>query len=427
MITTGTTHSSLGELIRHHRKQAEMTLVQLEELSKVDKASISRIESGQIKRPTWETIQKIGFALNISYEEMIEQYLEIEERVDVLFTILNESVEKNNLSIIAKVAMKALQFPVEDSLELVEKLCDKIDHIDNSSIRLTLYKVMIEYSRAHGIMHYLAKGMLQTYLIERDDFSKLRSTYESGKGILFFKEFLTSEELGVMYYKLSVHAYNLCLFKDSVDMGINALNETITETRMRANTIFAICNSYYYLDDYEQTKEFLEKYKEFSLPEVNDNAKGIEAILHSANGEHQQAVTKLQEILPNCGDNALLHVVNHLIMLYFETENLAAIEDIIKLEEKILSITYVTPFKKAELALYFRLKGDYYIRTKMIEEGINCYLEAAKRYGKIDLVARESECLKLIMKIHTNNKEAMDVSTIEKIETYLDYKVETLY
>ncbi|NBI29040.1 hypothetical protein [Chengkuizengella marina] len=206
---------------------------------------------------------------------MIEQYIGIEDRADVLFTILNESVEKNNLSIITKVAMKALQSPVEDSLELVEKFYDKIDHINNPSIRLTLYKVMIEYSRAHGIMPYLAKGMLQSYLI------------------------------GVMYYKFSVHAYNLCLFKDSVDMGINALNETITETRMRANTIFAICNSYYerddfsklrstyesgkgilffkefltseeqFLENYEQTKEYLEKYKEFSLPEVEDNVKGI--------------------------------------------------------------------------------------------------------------------------------------------------------
>ncbi|NBI29041.1 hypothetical protein [Chengkuizengella marina] len=107
------------------------------------------------------------------------------------------------------------------------------------------------------------------------------------------------------------------------------------------------------------------------------------------------------------------------------SKNISAIEELIQLEERLLSITYVTPFKKAELARYFRLKGDYYIHTKRVEEGINFYLEAAKRYGKVDLIARESECLKFIMDLYTNNKEMIDVSTIEKLGNNLDYKVNT--
>ncbi|MFS1512019.1 helix-turn-helix domain-containing protein [Chengkuizengella sp. SCS-71B] len=426
MITTKES-SSLGELIRHHRKQAEMTLVQLEQLTSVDKASISRIESGQVKRPTLVTIQKIGFVLNIPYEKMIERYIEIEERAEVLFSILKKLIHvEESIPIITKVAMKALQSSFEDSIDLVERLYNMISNIDEPSIKLALYQVIIDYSRAHGIMPYIAKGLLQTYLIERDDFTKFRSTYASGRGVLFFEDFLTSEEKGLMYYKLGVHAYYLCLFEEGIDMGRKALNATICDTRMQANTIYFLCNCYYYLGYYDQTKEYLNQYKEYSLPEVKDNVKLTEARLHSANGNHQEAIIILQENLKHCGDFTLLHVVNRLITLYLQTKNLSDIEELIQLEEKLLSIKYVTPVKKAELAHYFKLKGDYCVLTERIELGINCYLEAASRYAKVDHIAKESDCLRLIMNIHSLNKEAMDVfSTIQKLETYHDYKMKT--
>ncbi|NDI36353.1 hypothetical protein [Chengkuizengella sediminis] len=101
-----------------------------------------------------------------------------------------------------------------------------------------------------------------------------------------FAEFLTSEEKGVMYYKLSVHAYNLCLFKESVEMGEEALDASIFDTRIKANTIQAICNSHYYLSNYEQARIYLDQYKEFSLPEVKDNVNVLEAMLYSANGDY---------------------------------------------------------------------------------------------------------------------------------------------
>ncbi|NDI36443.1 helix-turn-helix domain-containing protein [Chengkuizengella sediminis] len=425
MITTKA-NSSLGELIRHHRKQAEMTLVQLEKLTDVDKASISRIESGQVKRPSLVNIQKIGCILKISSEEIIERYIEVEERDEVLFTIFDKLIQgEKNISIISNVAMKVLQSPVVDSIELVKRLYEKVTIIEKPSIKLALFQLIINYSRAHGIMPYIAKSMLQVYLIERDDFSKFRSTYVSGKGILFFEDFLSSEERGLMYYKLGVHAYYLCIFEESVDLGRKALDAEISDNRMRANTIYFVCNCYYYLGDYEQTKKYLTLYNEYSLPEVKDNTKLIEAALHSANGKHQLAISVLQENLPYCGDDTLLHVVNLLIILHLQTKNLSEIEMLFHLERRLLSIPCVTPFLQAELAHYYKLRGDYYIVTERIEEGINCYLEAAAGYAKVDLIAKESDCLRLILNIHTNKKETMDVSTIEKLETYHNYKVKT--
>ncbi|NDI34653.1 hypothetical protein [Chengkuizengella sediminis] len=225
-----------------------------------------------------------------------------------------------------------------------------------------------------------------------------------------------------MYYKFSVHAYNLCLFEESVEMGKKALHAKISDTRMRANTIQAVCNGYYYLGDYEKAKEYLDRYKEFLLPEVKDNANVLEAMLHTAYGNHELAISILQKNLPHCGEFTLLHVVNFLFTLYLQTGNLSAIEELVQLEEKLLSITYVTPFKKAELAHYFKLKGEYFLLTEKLEVGINFYLEAAKRYSKVDLINLESECLQQITNIHTTNNGDI-VSIFEKLGTYYDNKV----
>ncbi|NBI29118.1 helix-turn-helix domain-containing protein [Chengkuizengella marina] len=413
--------SSLGELIRYHRNNKRITLEKLDQLTNVDKSNISRIESGQIKRPTLEAILKIGSTLEIPKEELMEPYIEVEERSEVLFTILNDFNHSENIQLLKKIAKKILQSPTEDSVHLVEKLYSRIASIEEPSTKLALYQLIVNYSRAYGIMPYFAKSLLQTYLIKRDDFTKLRSTYESGKGILEFEEFLTSEEKGIMYYKLATHAYNLCLFKDSVELGEKALDAKIYDTKMKADSIYTVCNGYYYLGYYEQTKDYLAQYKEFSLPEVKDNAKITETMLLSANGNHQLAISELRESLPYCLDDALLHVVNHLITLNLQTKKLSELQELFQLEEKLLSIPSLTPFKHSQLALYFKLKGDYYILLKKIEEGIGCYLEAAKRYAKVDLVVKESECLRQTM--HNLNKEEIDSSLIEQIEVYFDEKV----
>ncbi|NBI31186.1 winged helix-turn-helix domain-containing protein [Chengkuizengella marina] len=338
----------------------------------------------------------------------------IEDKADVLFAIFNEVLQEESLPLITKVAMKILQTPVENSQELVEKFYERIVAIEKPSIRLALYQVIIDYSREHGIMPYLAKGLLQTYLIEREDFTKLRSTYTSGKGVLSYDEFLTTEERGVMYYKLGVHAYYLSLFEEGLDLCKKALIAGIAETRMHANTIYCICNCYYHLENYIQAKEYLEQYKEFSLSEVKDNIKLTESRLHSVNGSHYRAVSLLQDSLPYCGNFTLLHVVNRLITLYLQMKNLSAIRELIQLEGKLLTIPYVTPFKKARLAQYFKLKGEYYILTERVEEGLKSFLEAAAGYAKVDLPSKESECFRIIRGTEAINRLRDQSSTFLK-------------
>ncbi|NDI36449.1 winged helix-turn-helix domain-containing protein [Chengkuizengella sediminis] len=337
----------------------------------------------------------------------------VEDRADLLFSIFNELQQEESLPIITKVTMKALQSPVEDSLTLVEKVYDRIATIEKPSTKLALYQVIIDYSREHGIMPYLAKGLLQSYLIERDDFTKFRATYASGKGVLLFGDFLTDEERGLMFYKLGVHAYNLSIFEESVEMGRKALDETICDTRMQANTIYFLCNSYYYLGDFKQAKKHLTLYKNSSLPEVKNNAKLIEGLLHSANGNHHLAISLLQENLIKSGNDCLLHIVL-LITLHLQIKKISAVKELLEHEEEILSITYVTPFKQAKLSQFFKLKGEYYILTERVEEGINYLLEAATRYAKVDLISKESECFRIIQGTKVINRLGSQPNTFIK-------------
>ncbi|MDP5272787.1 winged helix-turn-helix domain-containing protein [Chengkuizengella axinellae] len=320
----------------------------------------------------------------------------VEDKIDSLFPIQKELIDENNLPEVIKVINETLYSYEEVPLQLVKRLYDLIATIKETTIQLALYQSIIDYSRTHGIILYIAKGLLQTYLIERDDFTKLRSTYESGKRVLFFEEFLTNEELGMIYYKLATHAYNLYLFEESIELGEKALEATACNTRMTANTICGLSNSYYQLGQYELTEQYLTRYKEFSFPEVKDNAIGIEAMLHSAKGNNYVAISILQDNLPQCGDFTLLHTVNHLITLYLQSKYLSVIQKLLQMEKRLFSITYTTPFKKAELAHFIKLKGDYYIHIEQIEDGMKYYLDAATGYAKVDLTSKESECFRLI-------------------------------
>ncbi|MFS1511776.1 helix-turn-helix domain-containing protein [Chengkuizengella sp. SCS-71B] len=422
MIETIENRLSLGELIKHYREKADMTQEKLAEKVNVDKAGLCRVETGKVKRPAWETLQKIISILNIPEDELLEPYIENVDNVNILFSKLDGLLHKKgaNIHLIEKVATKILQLPTDESIEVVQELYNKTAGVSCPSVRLTLYKTITGYSKSHGMMPYIARCLLGIYLIERDDFTKLRSTYESGKANLFFNDFLTSEERGEFYYKLQVHAYYTNQFEESVEMGMKAMNETISDTRTLANTIGVLSNGYYRVGDYKQSKAYLDRYKKFSFPEVKDNVKLIESLLHSANGHYQLAISILEDALPNCGDFALLHAVNQLIELYFKTNNLPAIKELLKLEEKLLSIPCFNPFKKAELGYYFKHKGKYFILTDEIEKGINYCLEAAKRYAKVDLVDKEKDCLWIISDIHDTNKETKSFKAMKKLNIYLE-------
>ncbi|MCM3337751.1 helix-turn-helix domain-containing protein [Paenibacillus sp. MER TA 81-3] len=164
--------ATLGELIQCYRQKRDISLSKLQELIGIDKSSLSRIENGEIKRPDFQIIQSIAAVLGIPSDDIVELYIEIGHKSDVIYSFLQKALEApSSASLITKIATKFLEAPNEESLDLVEKLYQTINSVNDTYIKLSLYSLIIDYSRSHGIMPYTAKGLYQRYLIERNEIS----------------------------------------------------------------------------------------------------------------------------------------------------------------------------------------------------------------------------------------------------------------
>lgn len=65
--------STVAKNIRKFRKQKELSQDKLSRLADVAHATIIKIESGGIKSPTIDTVQKIASALDVSLDTLIKK------------------------------------------------------------------------------------------------------------------------------------------------------------------------------------------------------------------------------------------------------------------------------------------------------------------------------------------------------------------
>ena len=99
------TFTSLGELVKEKREEFGITLSELSRRTGVSKGIISKIESGETKRPELRNLKLIADAINIPYEDIIDRYIDVELRIDILEAFLAEAVEIANISLLTKVAI----------------------------------------------------------------------------------------------------------------------------------------------------------------------------------------------------------------------------------------------------------------------------------------------------------------------------------
>lgn len=143
---------TIGELILDTRRASNMSITQLSELSGVNRGAISRLENNDVKRPEFAAIYALSVALQIPFDTIVHYYVDTEKRSDVLLHILSVSIQQNSdIDLIRKVATKYLEAPNEDSFDLTEKLYQHIDSIEDTSIKLSIYNLIVEYSRSHEL------------------------------------------------------------------------------------------------------------------------------------------------------------------------------------------------------------------------------------------------------------------------------------
>ncbi|MCY9517195.1 helix-turn-helix domain-containing protein [Paenibacillus apiarius] len=408
---------TFGDLIRNYRYEANLSLAQLGELAGLSKGTISKLENGEVKRPDFKTVHALAKVLQIPFDDIIEKYTMMENRSDVLISILHTSVESAP-SLSVKVAIRFLHSVNKDSEELVEELYRTTKGIQNASIKLSLFTLIGNYARDHGMMHYVAKGLMQQYLIERDDFSKLRGTYQSGRSVLYFAGFLPKEEQALLYYKLGVHAFYLRLFQESMELCAKAVELKPANDRLLANSIGIICDANCELGNYDLANFYLQQYSKFSYQHVKENVQLLTATIYTAKGNTDDAISILQMLLYECQDQSLLHIVNELLYLYLKTENISEAEELLRHEEKITTIPYNTPYRQSELARFYQLKANYFSVIDEAEKTIDNFLISAEKYLNVNDIDKEHECIRSALNMIIRNNKTIHITTLKKIQSY---------
>ncbi|KJB85342.1 DNA-binding protein [Paenibacillus sp. E194] len=411
---------TIGELILDTRRASNMSITQLSELSGVNRGAISRLENNDVKRPEFAAIYALSVALQISFDEIVHYYVDTEKRSDVLLHILSVSIQQNSdIDLIRKVATKYLEAPNEDSFDLTEKLYKHIASIEDPSIRLSLYTLIIDHSRSHGIMPYIAKGLYQQYLIERNDFSKLKETYYSGKYILHYIEFLSQQDRIELYYKLGIHAYNLRLYTECIHHCKTIMDNGTSPYKVYA--LGMLRDSYFALEEYEESGLYALQYKQFDYPNAQENVILMEALLNAKKGNVEQAIQQLLLFLQSCSNNYKISATNQLLRLFLQQNDLESANNLLRTSNIDQSlIDRSNPLICSRYADYLQIKGEYYLAVGDFETCINHFLEGALHYSKINDTIKEKKCLNMIMRMNLDHSVSPQ-TTFEKLSKYFTH------
>jgi transcriptional regulator with XRE-family HTH domain len=122
--------TEFGKYLKSLRKEAKLTIRQLEEKSGVSNAYLSQLENGKRGLPSPETLNKIHKHLNISYDVLMEKAGHISPKLEMLGEL---SKEKRQL---AEVLIKYLYDKnalTENEKQLLKPICYSIldDLINN--------------------------------------------------------------------------------------------------------------------------------------------------------------------------------------------------------------------------------------------------------------------------------------------------------
>ncbi|WP_258277377.1 helix-turn-helix domain-containing protein [Paenibacillus sp. SC116] len=409
---------TFADMIRHRRSNLELTMDKLAEKANIRKSTISKIENGEVKKPEYKTIKSLAEALEIPYDDYIGIYISLERNSDIMLDILQEAIStSNSIFLITDIATKYLELPHLESYDSIEKIFTTANDVNDISIKLSLFKTVVTYSRSHGVMLYIAKGMYQVYLLERNDFSKLEASYQSGKSVLAYVDFLSLEEQIKLYYSLENHAYALLRFNESIDFSMIVIEIDIYKSEFSAHATFNICNCHYYLNDFAKSKIFLDKYKKYSFSFVKDNVQFMTGCINGRSGKTDLGIEQLEQYFKVTSPFNFVYVVTMLMDLYLIKSDLISARSLLTYEAEMknsLNLEYTTPDKKARMAYFYQMAGNALI-SQDVEKAFDYYLKSALEYMKIGLFDRALGSLMLINETILEDHSHLSIEIIRRI------------
>ena len=411
--------TTIGEFIRTHRQEANLTLVQLETMTGVAKGITSKIENGETKRPEFKTMHALLSVFDIAYPNIVELYLSVEQRADVLMSILKESITSAP-SLSTKIAAQFLRDEKKDSIGLVDELYKFTGSIEDApTVRLSLYKLIIKYARTHGIQTYFAKALLQEYLIERDDFGKMQTTYYTGKNITHYVQFLSLEEQITLYYKLGAHSYHLKEYKEAIEYCNQVLILDTTDSAIKAHSISFISFSHYFLSNYDMAERYLQQYCTFQFPFVQENADFMTAKLNGKKGHVDLAINQLEQCLEKSAHK--VNIIYDLFDLYLQQNNLSAVEKLFQWEYDFIENSS-NPCLITEYAHYYKKKSEYFKLAGIHEQSVDCLLKSITMFVNVDRHKNAYECIEVLFDtIHENSDITNNMQYLHKVKSMFNH------
>ena len=383
-ISTLLQFTTIGEIIKKYRENRSLTISKLADLSGVSKGAISKIERGETERPEFNTITRIAKILEMPMGELIEHYVEIDKRPEVLFELINEAIQLSSISLVTKVALRFLQTPYEESHILMERLYDLVGSLTDKSFHMPLYDVIIKYARERGIQRFLAKGLMQKFLIEMLDLKRLEESFQIGEEVLHYVDFLDREERIHFYYQMAFQAHDMKKYEKCIEFGKMGHAEDPTVNEIKERVALAICNSYYRMDNITVLDEHLRMYEKLGYRFVIDRLKYYRAIILSKNGQYDKAIPLLYECVEEATKINRLHRVNILLETLIKINDADAIQQILEREEKNFAFDFTSPYNFSELGRYFRQKATFQVTQGAFDDGIEAYLQSTKFFAKIN-------------------------------------------
>ncbi|GLI07752.1 hypothetical protein YDYSG_37820 [Paenibacillus tyrfis] len=93
-------NKTISDIIFQLRKEKNLTYAELEGLTGVGKPVLQKLEKGSTKRPEFKTVKAITSAFPEAYQELIECYITIENRTEVLYEVLQDVLSSEKPSLV---------------------------------------------------------------------------------------------------------------------------------------------------------------------------------------------------------------------------------------------------------------------------------------------------------------------------------------
>ncbi|WP_426983969.1 helix-turn-helix domain-containing protein [Brevibacillus borstelensis] len=382
--------ATIGDVLKKYRKQSNLSISQLARLTGVHKGVIAKIENGSTRRPGLKITMPLAKVLNIPTDKIVELYIEIDKRPEVLFGLLNEAIRLFNVPLAARVAQRILETPYEESYSLMERLYNFVSSLSDLRFQLPLYHVIIKYARERGMQRFLAKGLLNKYLIERDDFNRLEETYYTGEEILHYVDFLSNEEKVTIYYKMAFHAHAMKKYEKCIEFGKMGHAADLTHNELKERVALAICNSYMFLGDCRALEQHLDLFEKLDYRFIIERIKFFRGTVYSRTGKYEEAIPLLRGCLVETTEVNRIFRLTELFDALCKVSDLNSIKSFLEEEEKKIQIFDNDPYQYSELGRFYKLKGNYFMTNGLIDEGMEAYMQSIYYFEKIG-------ALKLIM------------------------------